>query len=256
MHEDSIVTHAYESAVTRRANAQHRIMECMITVHHLETSRSQRVLWLLEELGVPYTIKRYQRDPKTRLAPPELKAIHPLGKSPVITDGDETIAESGAILEYLVETYGSNAPPELAGLQPASGTAAYRQSRFWMHYAEGSLMNWLVMKLVFMSIPKQPMPFFVRPIARGICVQVQAKLIDPNVRTSLEFMEAHLGKNTWFAGEHISIADFQMSFAVEAALSRGAGAVQYPRVLAYRDRLVARPAYQRAISKGGPVLMA
>jgi glutathione S-transferase len=125
-----------------------------------------------------------------------------------------------------------------------------------MHYAEGSLMNWLVMKLVFMSIPKQPMPFFVRPIARGICEQVQAKLIDPNVRTALEFMEAHLGKNTWFAGEHLSIADFQMSFAVEAALSRGAGAVQYPHVLAYRDRLVARPAYQRAISKGGPVLMA
>lgn len=228
----------------------------MITVHHLETSRSQRVLWLLEELGVPYTLKLYKRDPLTKLAPPELKAIHPLGKSPVITDGGETIAESGAILEYLVERYGAQAQGDLAGLQPAAATPAYRQSRFWMHYAEGSLMNWLVMKLVFMTIPTQPMPFFVRPIARQLCATVQAKLIDPNLATALAFMEAHLGPHAWFAGNQLSIADFQMSFAVEAALARGADATQFPRLAAYKARMVARPAYQRALVKGGPVVMA
>ena len=227
----------------------------MITVHHLETSRSQRVLWLLEELGLPYEIKRYKRDPKTRLAPAALKAVHPLGKSPVITDGDETIAESGAILEYIVERYGAQAQGELAQLQPAPGSKAYRQSRFWMHYAEGSLMNWLVMKLVFMSIPTQPMPFFVRPIARAICAKVQAKLIDPNLATALAFIEDHLGRNAWFAGDAMSIADFQMSFAVEAALARSANTAQYAKLAAYRDRIVARPAYQRAIAKGGPVVM-
>ena len=228
----------------------------MITLHHLETSRSQRILWLLEELGLPYEIKIYQRDPKTRQAPAALKAVHPLGKSPVITDGEETIAESGAIIEYLVERYAAQAQDELAQLQPAPGSPDYRQSRFWMHYAEGSLMNWLVMKLVFMSIPKQPMPFFVRPIARQICAQVQIKLIDPNLATALAFMEAHLDRHRWFAGEHISMADFQMSFAVEAALARGEGADKFPRLARYRDRMVARPAYQRALAKGGPVLMA
>lgn len=227
----------------------------MITVHHLETSRSQRVLWLLEELGVPYTLKLYQRDPKTRLAPATLKAIHPLGKSPVITDGDETIAESGAILEYLVERYGAQGQGALANLQPPAGSAAHRQSRFWMHYAEGSLMNWLVMKLVFMTIPTQPMPFFVRPIARQLCAKVQAKLIDPNLATALAFMEAHLGTHVWFAGEQISIADFQMSFAVEAALARGADPTRFPRLAAYKARMEARPAYQRAVAKGGPVVM-
>ena len=211
----------------------------MITVHHLETSRSQRVLWLLEELGVPYELKIYKRDPRTRLAPPELKQVHPLGKSPVITDGALVVAESGAILEYLAETYSDQARGDLAGLLATPGTPEHRQLRFWMHYAEGSLMNWLVMKLVFMTIPTQPMPFFVKPIARQLCNKVQAKLIDPNLKTSMDFMESHLGKNTWFAGEQMSLADFQMSFAVAALLAR----------------IEARPAYQRALAKGGPVVM-
>ena len=227
----------------------------MITVHHLETSRSQRVLWLLEELGVPYEIKIYRRDPKTKLAPAALKSVHPLGKSPVITDGDETIAESGAILEYLAERYGDRAQGDLSQLQPAVGTPAHRQVRFWMHYAEGSLMNWLVMKLVFMTIPKQPMPFLVRPIARALCGTVQAKLIDPNLATALAFIEEHLSRNTWFAGEQLSLADFQMSFAVEAALSRAATAADFPYLAAYQERMVARPAYQRGVAKGGPVVM-
>jgi glutathione S-transferase len=209
----------------------------MITVHHLETSRSQRVLWLLEELGVPYELKVYQRDRGTRLAPPELKKIHPLGKSPVITDGDEVIAESGAIIEYLVETYGAQSGGELAHLQPAPRTPEYRQCRFWMHYAEGSLMNWLVMKLVFMTIPTQPMPFFVKPIAQALCDKVQAKLIDPNVNTALAFMENHLATHHWFAGPHLTMADFQMSFAVEAALARTSQASACPHLQAYQKRM-------------------
>jgi glutathione S-transferase len=227
----------------------------MITVHHLETSRSQRVLWLLEELGVPYDIVRYRRDPKTRLAPPELKAVHPLGKSPVIVDGTVTVAESGAILEYLVECYGAQARGDAASLQPRPGTPEHRQCRFWMHYAEGSLMNWLVMKLVFMTIPKQRMPFFVRPIARQLCANVQARLIDPNVATAFAFMEDHLSKHAWFAGDELTIADFQMSFAVEAALTRGKDADKFPRLKAYKQKMAARPAYQRALEKGGPVVM-
>lgn len=228
----------------------------MITVHHLETSRSQRILWLLEELGVPYALKIYQRDKATKLAPPELKKIHPLGKSPVITDGDEVIAESGSIIEYLVETFGAQSTaPDLAHLQPAPRTPEHRQCRFWMHYAEGSLMNWLVMKLVFMSIPTQPMPFFVKPIAKALCSKVQAKLIDPNVNTALAFIEQHLGQHTWFAGEQLTMADFQMSFAVEALLSRAANAKSCPHLLAYQQRMQARPAYQRGIAKGGPVVM-
>lgn len=227
----------------------------MLTLHHLETSRSHRILWLLEELGVPYALRRYQRDPLTRLAPPELKHLHPLGKSPVITDGELVVAESGAILEYLAECYGAQAPAELAHLEPARGTPAHRQCRFWMHYAEGSLMNWLVMQLVFDSIPRQPMPFFVRPVARALCAGVQQKLIQPNVQTALDFMENHVARHPWFAGEHLSLADFQMSFAVEAALARGNTASAWPHLQAYLQRIQARPAYQRALEQGGPVLM-
>lgn len=227
----------------------------MIIVHHLEQSRSQRILWLLEELGLPYEIKVYRRDRKTRLAPPELKAVHPLGKSPVITDAGRTVAESGAILEYLAERYGGAAGGDLAGLVPAPGSEAHHQCRFWMHYAEGSLMNWLVMKLVFMTIPTQPMPFFVRPIARKLCDTVLAKLVDPNVSGSLAFMEDHLARQPWFAGEQLSLADFQMSFAVEAALSRGGQGQANPALRRWLEKVHQRPAWKRALDKGGPVLL-
>lgn len=228
----------------------------MLTVHHLETSRSQRILWLLEELGVPYQLMVYRRDSKTRLAPPELKAIHPLGKSPVITDDGEVIAESGAIIEYLVEKYGRLAQGDLARLQPPPGTPEHRQCRFWMHYAEGSLMNWLVMKLVFVTIPRQPMPFFARPIARALCGKVQAQLVDPNLQTALEFIDDHLSRHRWFAGADLSMADFQMSFAVEALLSRAAGTGAQVHLLDYRKRMRDRPAYRAAEAKGGPTIMA
>jgi glutathione S-transferase len=227
----------------------------VLIVHHLETSRSQRILWLLEELGVPYELKVYRRNPATRLAPPELKAIHPLGKSPVITDDGVVVAESGAIIEYLVEKYAATVGGELARLEPPAGTAERRQCRYWMHYAEGSLMNWLVMKLVFTSIPKQPMPFFVRPVARALCGKVQQQLIDPNLQTSAAFIEDHLSRHHWFAGQHLSMADFQMSFAVEALMSRAEGLGECPKLREYLARIRARPAYQRAEAKGGPVLM-
>jgi len=227
----------------------------MIIVHHLETSRSQRVLWLLEELGLPYEIRRYRRDPKTMLAPPELKAVHPLGKSPVITDGELTLAESGAILEYLIETYGPQGDADGPVAQPRPGTEEHRQCRFWMHYAEGSLMNWLLLKLVFMTIPTQPMPFFVRPIARQLCGKAQAKLVDPNLATALPFIDAHLARHEWFAGARLTIADFQMSFPVAAALARVQGAAGYPALAAYLKKMEARPAYQRALQQGGPVVM-
>jgi glutathione S-transferase len=228
----------------------------VLIVHHLETSRSQRILWLLEELGVPYQLEVYRRNPATRLAPPELKAIHPLGKSPVITDDGVVVAESGAIIEYLVEKYGARASGELARLEPPAGTAERRQCRYWMHYAEGSLMNWLVMKLVFTSIPKQPMPFFVRPIARALCAKVQKQLVDPNLLSSVAFIEDHLSHHRWFAGQDLSMADFQMSFAVEALMSRAEGLGTCESLRGYLARIRARPAYQRAVAKGGPVVMA
>lgn len=227
----------------------------MLTVHHLETSRSQRILWLLEELGVPYELKVYRRNPATRLAPPELKAVHPLGKSPVITDDGEVIAESGAIIEYIVERYGDRGQGELAHLQPAPGTREHRQCRYWMHYCEGSLMNWLVMKLVFVSIPNRPMPFFAKPVARAICGKVLEQLVDPNLQAATAFIEDHLSRNRWFAGPDLTMADFQMSFGVEALLSRATGKAAHPHLSEYHARIRARPAYRRAEAKGGPTVM-
>ena len=219
----------------------------MITVHHLNNSRSQRILWLLEELGLPYEIKRYERDAKTSLAPPELLKVHPLGKSPVITDGDATIAESGAIVEYLLDTHG-----ESSGLRPAKGTPDYRRYVYWLHFAEGSAMPPLVMKLGFQKVKTSPMPFFARPIARSIADKVLAAFIDPNLRRQMVFMEADLANGPWFAGAAFSAADIQMSFPVEAANSRaGLSATTTPRLLDWLARAHARPAYQRALARGG-----
>ena len=219
----------------------------MITVHHLNNSRSQRILWLLEELGLPYEIKRYQRDAQTMLAPPELLKVHPLGKSPVITDGDVTVAESGAIVEYLLDTYG-----EASGLRPARGTAPYRRYVYWLHFAEGSAMPPLVMKLVFQKIKTTPMPFFAKPIARGIADRVLAAFVDPTLARQMAFMEAELADGPWFVGADFSAADIQMSFPVEAAAARGGLEQGHPKAMAFLDRIHARPAYQRALEKGGP----
>ncbi len=178
-----------------------------------------------------------------------------MGKSPVITDGDLVVAESGAILEYLMERYAQPAAQADAPALTQPGTPEHMQCRYWMHFAEGSLMNWLVMKLVFMTIPKQPMPFFVRPIARALCKQVQQRLIDPNVAGATAFIESHLSRNAWFAGERLTVADVQMSFAVSALMARGDQAARCPAIAAYVRKMEARPAYQRALAKGGPVIM-
>ena len=218
----------------------------MITVHHLENSRSHRIVWLLEELGVPYEIKHYKRDPKTSLAPPELLKIHPLGKSPVITDGGLTLAESGAIIEYLVERYGKGA------LIPAPGTPEKLRYTYWMHFAEGTAMPPLVMKLVFTRIERGPMPFFAKPIARAISRKVKSTFIDPNLERIVGHIDHELGREGWFAGGEFTAADIQMSFPVEAAAVR-AGAGALPNVRRYLDRIHERPAYKRAIARGGEV---
>lgn len=217
----------------------------MITVHHLSNSRSQRVLWLLEELGLDYEVKRYQRDAKTMLAPPELRQVHPLGKSPVITDGDITVAESGAIVEYLIDRYGA------LKLAPTAGTAERRRYTYWLHFAEGSAMSPLLMKLVFNRIEKAPMPFFAKPIAKAIAKKTKDSFINPQIKQHLDYIEAELGKSTWFAGSEFSGADIQMSFPLEAAAARGGLDAKYPKATAFLKRIHARPAYKRALERGG-----
>ena len=219
----------------------------MLTVHHLNNSRSQRILWLLEELGLPYEIVRYQRDAKTMLAPPELRRVHPLGKSPVVTTDDGlTLAESGAIIETVVERYGQGQ------LAPVAGTPEALRYRYWLHYAEGSAMPPLLLKLVFDKIENTPMPFFVKPIAKAISGKAKSGFITPQITTHLDFMEAELGKSLWFAGDTFTGADIQMSFPVEAAQSRGGLNASRPKLMAYLERIHARPAYQRALERGGP----
>ncbi len=215
----------------------------MIVVHHLENSRSQRVLWALEELGCEYEVKRYARNPKTMLAPASLKAVHPLGKSPVIVDGGRTLAESGAILDYLARTYGDGA------LLPPAGTEARDRVTYFLHYAEGSLQPYLVMKLVFARLSAPPTPAIARPVTRAIAGRVGKLFLDPNIATQLAFCENELASRPWFAGDMFSIADIQMSFPLEAAGSRG---VVGPRVARFLETIHARPAYRRALERGGP----
>ena len=216
----------------------------MITVHHLNNSRSQRILWLLEELGCEYEIKKYQRDPQTLLAPVELRRVHPLGKSPVITNGADTIAESGAIIEYLVDTYGDGR------LRPRAGTPEARRYTYWLHYAEGSAMTPLLLKLIFSRLPRGPMPFVIRPVVKGVANRVQETYIDPQLKAHIDYWESELGKSTWFAGEAFTAADIQMSFPLEGAQAR-AGWQLGDKTRAFLGRIHERPAYQRALHKGG-----
>lgn len=220
----------------------------MITVHHLNNSRSQRVLWLLEELGCEYQVLKYQRDPHTLLAPPDLRRIHPLGKSPVVTDGGRTLAESGAIIEYLIERYGNGR------LRPPAGSAERLRYTYWLHYAEGSAMPLLLLKLVFLRLPR-PVPALIRPIVRAVARRAQESLIDPQLKTHIDFWEGELAKSTWFAGEELTGADVQMSFPLEAAAAR-AGISLGPRVSAFLERIHARPAYRRALEAGGEFQLA
>jgi glutathione S-transferase len=218
----------------------------MVTVHHLENSRSQRILWLLEELGVEYRIVRYQRDKSTGLAPPELAVMHPLGKAPVITDGDVTVAESGAIIEYLADRYDDGR------LRPAEGTPERLAYTYWLHYAEGTFMPLMILSLIMRRIASARMPFFVKPIARGIVAKVRSGYLDPNLERNLAFMESSLAVADWFCGRRMTAADIQMSFAVEAAAVRTNLLDNYPRLADFQERIYARAAYRAALEKGGP----
>lgn len=221
----------------------------MIIVHHLNNSRSQRVLWLLEELGAPYEVKRYERDAQTMLAPPELRAIHPLGKSPVIEDTDVSggviVAETGAIIEYLLAKYPA------AGLTPAPGTPEARRLTYWLHYAEGSAMTPLLLKLVFGALPQRT-PGLVRPIVKAVSAKAQSGFIDPQIATHTAYWEAELTKAPWFAGPAFGAADVMMSFPIEAASSRRPFGQTQPKLTAWLATIHARPAYQRALERGGP----
>lgn len=215
----------------------------MITVHHLDNSRSQRILWLLEELGLPYEIKAYKRG-KDMLAPPELKAVHPLGKAPVISDGALVVAETGAIMDYILTTYGHGQ------FMPMIGTEARFQYTYWMHHAEGTAMTPLLLKLVTGAIKSQS-PWLIKPVANRIADSIDAALVTPNLNTNIDFWENTLTGSPWFAGAEFSAADIIMSFPLEAAASR-ARARTRPYISAWLEKIHARPAYQKALARGGP----
>lgn len=215
----------------------------MIVLHHLNNSRSQRILWLLEELGVEYEVKAYKRDATTNLAPTTLKLIHPLGKSPVITDGEITIAESGAIIDYLIRTYGPH-------LMPEADTEAFRQYTYWLHFSEGTLMPPMVAKLVFDKVRTNAKPFFVKIIANKIADKVMGAYFGPNIQANMSYVNTHLQNNTWFAGDQLTGADFQMSFPLEASVARGVGK-DFPHIAEFVAKVHARDAYKRALEKGG-----
>lgn len=216
----------------------------MITVHHLNNSRSQRVLWLLEELGAIYEVRRYERDGKTMMAPRALKEIHPLGKSPVITENGTTIAETGAIIDYLLETHGDGR------FIPKPGTPERLRYTYWMHYAEGSAMTPLLLKLVFNGIAANT-PGLMRGLVKAVMQAAEQRVADPQITLHVNYWDEELSKSRWFAGEEFSAADIMMSFPLEAAASR-AGARSRPMIASFLDRIHARPAYVAALKKGGP----
>lgn len=221
----------------------------MIVVHHLENSRSLRVLWMLEELGLPYTLTSYARDPATLLAPPALRAVHGLGKAPVLQDGERVLAESGAILDYLADAYdGARALSPAPSPVDADERMAYR---YWLHYAEGSAMPPMLLTLVMARIRNAPMPFFARPVARAIADRAEQGFVGPQRRLQLDWMEQRLGASAWFAGERFTAADIQMSFPIQAAASRADGLGERPALHGFLQRIEQRPAYQRAVARGG-----
>lgn len=222
----------------------------MITVHHLENSRSQRILWLLEELGLEYEVERYDRDPKTMLAPDSLKQVHPLGKSPIITDTIDddtthTIAETGAIIEYLVAKAGGK-------LAPSPDSEERLRYTYWLHYAEGTFMPLVVMKLIFGRLGSAPMPLPMRPFGKAIGFGVQKQFLAPRIEENLNFLEAELNERMWFAGNDFTAADVMMSFPLEAAAAGDGLKESHPRLGQFLERIHARSAYQMALERGGP----
>jgi len=213
----------------------------VLIVHYLNNSRAHRLIWLLEELGLDYEIKFYKRGPDYR-APAELKKVHPLGKSPVLEDEGLVIAESGAIFEYLLEKY------DPKGLVPSRGTPERLAYTYWLHYAEGSAMPLLVMKLIFGMIPRQ-VPFFMKPFAKAISNGISGRMLDPQLKDNADLWEAELSENGWFAGSQFSAADIIMSFPVEAAVTRAGLGSNYRAINSWLHAIKTRPAYQRAAEK-------
>ena len=223
----------------------------MITVHHLNNSRSQRNLWMLEELNQEYEIIGYERDSKTLQGPESLSNIHPLGKSPVITDdsnGEQIlIAESGAIVEYLLQNYGKNS----SLIIPETGSQQERDYLYWLHFSEGSLMPLLLLRLIFERVKKARVPFFVKPITKAVADKVLIEYVNPNISRLLDFIEGSLNGKKWFLGEELSGADIQMSFPLETSLARGLVNDHYTYIQSYVERIHEQPGYQAALKKGG-----
>lgn len=217
-----------------------------ITIHHLNNSRSFRIIWLFEELGLGYKISKYQRKPDM-MAPDELKRIHPLGKSPVITDHGHTIAESGAIIDYVLDKYGNGRLKP-----PKENTDAYLKYNFYMHYAEGSLMPPLLVSLIVQKIENAKVPFFIKPISKRIAQKIKDTYIQPQMNTHLDFLESELKNSTWFTGEDFTAADIQMSFPLLAANSRW-GLGNRPNLKRFIERIESKESFKRAIEKGGPL---
>ena len=223
----------------------------MITVHHLNNSRSQRILWMLEELNLEYEIIRYERDVKTMQGPASLREVHPLGKSPAITDdvsGEQILlVESGAIIEYLMQTYGKNS----SLITPKTGSQEERDYRYWLHFSEGSLMPPLLLRLIFQRVKMASVPFFVKPISKAIANKVLSEFVNPNVQCLLDFIDASLEGTKWFLGDQLSGADIQMSYPLEASVASGLIDSHYPDIQSYVERIHQQPAYQAALLKGG-----
>lgn len=218
----------------------------MLNLHHLNNSRSQRILWMLEELSLDYQITQHQRDTKTMLAPNALKQIHPLGKAPILVHDDKAIAESGAIIDYLADNFGRDE------WKPTVGSDAYLQYQYWLHFAEGSAMPPMLLSLVFRRMLERAKPFFVKAIIKKVVEKVNSAFIRPNLENNFRFINDHLAEHTWFAGEAISGADIQMSFILEAAMARGlVSQTEHPAIAGFVATIQERPAYQRAIEKGG-----
>ncbi|RED46189.1 glutathione S-transferase [Aestuariispira insulae] len=217
----------------------------MIIVHHLEQSRSFRILWALEEAGLDYQVEAYQRDPETRLAPDEARGLHPAGKFPMMELEGRVLAESGAILEAIAD--------QAEGLRPAEGRAL-DDYRYWLHAAEGSVMPPLVSKYLWSRMIEKS-PFFIKPVAKLLAGKADAAYLGPTIRTLLAHVEGHLAQNTWFAGDEFSMADIQMAYPVAAAQARMGGGQSMPHMTKFLERIETRLAYRAARNKGGAMLL-
>jgi glutathione S-transferase len=219
-----------------------------VIVHHLEYSRATRVLWLLEELGVEYDIVRYERDPKTWRAQDDLRAVHPLGRAPVVEVDGTKLVESGAILEELLDRFGEGR------LRPQPLTDEMRRYRLFLHFAESSMMTPLFISLLTARVRKAKLPFFVKPIARRIADQIDGTYTNREMATHLDFLERELEGREYFAADELTAADIQMSYALEAATQRAGLDGRHPNLVAHMERTKARAAYQRAVERAGPVM--